>query len=182
LAENTQSFRSTTILSVRRDGEVAIAGDGQVTFGSTVWKRQAVKIRRMYQGTTLAGFAGSAADALSLFEKLEGKLETFRGNLTRSAVELAKDWRSDRILRRLEAQIIACDKETSMLISGTGDVLMPDDGVLAIGSGAAMALSAARALLKHTNLSAEEIVREAMTITADICIYTNHELTVECLK
>lgn len=174
-------LRSTTIVAARRDGEVAIGGDGQVTLGDTVMKHGAVKVRRLYEDRVLTGFAGSAADALALFEKLEGRLEEFRGNLPRAAVELAKDWRSDRALRRLEAQIIACDTETSLLVSGGGDVLTPDDGVVTIGSGSAIALGVARTLTKHTELSAEDVVREALLTTAGICIYTNDRLTVETL-
>ncbi len=175
-------LRSTTIVAVRRDGEVAIGGDGQVTLGDTVMKHGAVKVRRMYEDKVLTGFAGSAADALALFEKLEGRLEEFRGALPRAAVELAKDWRSDRALRRLEAQIIACDAETSLLVSGSGDVLTPDDGVVSIGSGASIALGVARALAKHTGLSAAEVVREALLTTSRICIYTNNQITVETLN
>jgi ATP-dependent HslUV protease subunit HslV len=145
-------------------------------------KHQAVKVRRMYDDRVLAGFAGSAADALALFEKLEARLEEYNGNLPRAAVELAKDWRSDRALRRLEAQIIACDPEESLLVSGGGDVLTPDDGVVAIGSGSSIALGVARTLTKHTDLSASEIVREALVTTADICIYTNTHITVETLS
>lgn len=175
-------LRSTTIVAVRREGEVAIGGDGQVTLGDTVMKHGAVKVRRMYEDKVLTGFAGSAADALALFEKLEGRLEEFRGALPRAAVELAKDWRSDRALRRLEAQIIACDAETSLLVSGSGDVLTPDDGVVSIGSGSSIALGVARALAKHTDLSAEEVVREALLTTSGICIYTNDQITVETLN
>ena len=182
-------FKSTTILSVRRDDEVAIGGDGQVTLNNTVVKHGSNKVQKIekiedkkvkYQ--VLVGFAGAAADAMSLFEKLEGKLDEHRGDLRRAAVELAKDWRSDRILRRLDAILAAADVRNSFLISGTGDLIAPDDGILAIGSGGTMALAAARALLKHTKLSASEIVREAIDITADICIYTNKHITVEVLK
>jgi ATP-dependent HslUV protease subunit HslV len=175
-------MRSTTIVAARRPDGVAIGGDGQVTLGDTVMKHEAVKVRRMYEDRVLAGFAGSAADALALFEKLEGRLEEFHGSLPRAAVELAKDWRSDRALRRLEAQIVACDAETSLLVSGGGDVLSPDDGVVSIGSGSSIALGVARTLTKHTDMSPEEIVREALLTTADICIYTNGHITVETLS
>jgi len=178
---NAPLYRSTTVLAVRRGNQVTIGGDGQVTFGSTVLKHHATKVRRMYRDQVLVGFAGSAADSLALFEKLESRLEEHHGALRRAAVELAKDWRSDRVLRRLDAQIIACDRETSMLITGDGDVLVPDDGVLAIGSGAATALGAARALLRHTDLDAEAIVRTSLEITAEICIYTNASLSIERL-
>ena len=175
-------MRSTTIVAVRTDGSVAIGGDGQVTLGDVAMKHQAVKVRRMHEDRVIAGFAGSAADALSLFEKLEGRLEEFHGSLRRAAVELAKDWRSDRVLRRLEAQIIACDSEVSLLVSGGGDVLSPDDGVVSIGSGSSIALGVARALTKHTDLSAEDVVRESLATAADICIYTNDHITVETLS
>lgn len=172
-------FKSTTILCVRRNNQVAIAGDGQVTLGNTVMKHNAKKIRRMYNGTILSGFAGGAADALTLFEKFEAKLEQYHGNLTRSAVELAKEWRTDRILRKLEALIAVADRNSSLIISGTGDIIEPDDGIVAIGSGGPYALSAARALVRHTNMSAREIAEEAMKITAEICIYTNSEILIE---
>ena len=175
-------IRSTTILCVRHNNQVAIAGDGQVTLGSTVMKHNAKKIRRMYNGTILSGFAGGAADALTLFEKFEAKLEQYHGNLTRSAVELAKDWRTDRILRKLEALIAVADRNSSLIISGTGDIIEPDDGLVAIGSGGPYALSAARALMRHTNMSAREIAEEAMKITAGICIYTNSEILIEELS
>ncbi len=171
--------RSTTILCVRRDGRVAIAGDGQVTVGNTIMKHNAKKIRRMYNGTILSGFAGGAADALTLFERFEAKLEQYHGNLTRAAIELAKDWRTDRILRRLEALMCVADGNASLIISGTGDIIEPEDGIMAIGSGGAYALAAARALISHTNMSAREIVEEAMKITAKICIYTNSEILIE---
>jgi ATP-dependent HslUV protease subunit HslV len=174
-------LRSTTVLAVRRADQVAIGGDGQVTFGATVLKHHATKVRRMYRDEVLVGFAGSAADSLALFEKLEARLEEYHGTLRRAAVELAKDWRSDRVLRRLEAQMIACDRETSMLITGNGDVLVPDDGVLAIGSGSATALGAARALLRHVDLNAEAIVRASLEITAEVCIYTNAHFSIERL-
>jgi ATP-dependent HslUV protease subunit HslV len=172
-------IRGTTVLAVRRDGKVALAGDGQVTFGNTVLKHRARKIRKLYKGKVLVGFAGATADALTLFEKLEKKLEAYSGQLLRSAVELAKDWRTDKILRRLEAFLIACDKDHLLLISGAGDVLEPDEDVLAIGSGGAMALAAAKALLRHTNLSAKEIAEIALRIASEICVYTNSEIVVE---
>lgn len=174
-------FHATTILCVRRDGKIAIGGDGQVSFGQTVIKSSARKIRTMLDGKVLAGFAGSSADAFTLFERFEGKLDEFRGNLTRAAVELAKDWRTDRILRKLEAMMIIADKEKIFTISGTGDVLEPDDDVTAIGSGGPYALAAARALLKHSKLGAREIVEEAMAIAAEICVYTNNKLSIEVL-
>ncbi|HKA90704.1 MAG TPA: ATP-dependent protease subunit HslV [Haliangiales bacterium] len=170
---------STTILSVRRDGKVVVAGDGQVTMGQTVMKATARKVRRMYDGRIIAGFAGSAADGIALFEKLEGKLKDFQGNLPRAAVELAKDWRTDRVLRRLEALLVVCDRERSFLLSGTGDVIEPDEGIVAIGSGGPFALAAGRALLEHTSLGARAIAEAALAIAADICIYTNRNVTVE---
>lgn len=172
-------LKSTTILCVRRNNQVAIAGDGQVTLGNTIMKHNAKKIRRMYNGTILSGFAGGAADALTLFEKFEAKLEQYHGNLTRSAVELAKEWRTDRILRKLEALIAVADRNSSLIISGTGDIIEPDDGIVAIGSGGPYALSASRALMRHTGMSAREIAEEAMKITAEICIYTNSEILIE---
>jgi ATP-dependent HslUV protease subunit HslV len=172
-------IRSTTILGVRCRGGVAIGGDGQVTMNQVVMKAQARKIRRLYGGAILSGFAGAAADAFALYEKFEAKLEQYHGNLARAAVELAKDWRTDRILRRLEALLIAMDRDRSLLISGTGDVIEPDDGVLAIGSGGPIALSAARALMAHTTLGARQVVEEALRITSEICIYTNRQITVE---
>lgn len=172
-------FHGTTILSVRRNNKVAIAGDGQITMGNTVMKRNAKKVRRMYNDKMLAGFAGTTADALTLFEKFEAKLEQYRGNITRAAVELAKDWRTDKVLRRLEALLAVVDAEHSFIISGNGDVIEPEDGIIAIGSGGPYALAAARALFNHTSLSAKEIVQEAMKIAAEICIYTNQEITVE---
>ncbi len=174
-------FHGTTILSVRRNGQVAVGGDGQVTLGNTVVKSQARKVRRLYRGTILAGFAGATADAFTLFELFEGKLEKHQGNLTRSAVELAKDWRTDRMLRRLEAMLMVADRETSLLLSGTGDVLEPEAGLMAIGSGGPYAQAAARALLENTDLNAREIVERGLNIAADICIYTNRELTLETL-
>lgn len=177
-------FRSTTILCVRKGKEVAIGGDGQVTLqdGKTIVKNSAKKIRKAYKDKILLGFAGAAADAMLLFEELEGKLERYSGDLRRAAVELAKDWRHEKRFSRVEAMLAAADEEASFLISGSGDVIVPDDGILAIGSGGSMALSAARAMLKHTNLSASEIVEEALKITADICIYTNSNISVETLK
>lgn len=172
-------LKSTTILCIRRDGRVAIAGDGQVTVGNTIMKHNAKKIRRMYNGTILSGFAGGAADALTLFERFEAKLEQYHGNLTRAAIELAKDWRTDRILRRLEALMCVADRNASLIISGTGDIIEPEDGIMAIGSGGAYALAAARALISHTNMGAREIAEEAMKITARICIYTNSETLIE---
>lgn len=172
-------FHATTILSVRRGGAVAIGGDGQVSLGGNVIvKQKATKIRTMDGGKILAGFAGSAADAFTLFSKFEEKLKSHSGNLVRSAVELARDWRTDRALHRLEAMIVLVDEKTSLLVSGTGDVIEPDDGILAIGSGGMFARAAAMALLQHTELSAKRIVEEALGIAADICVYTNHQLTV----
>lgn len=172
-------IRSTTILCVRKNGKVAIGGDGQVSMGNTVMKNTAKKIRRLYDGKILSGFAGSAADAFTLFELFEQKVQEFGGSLSRSAVELAREWRTDRMLRRLEALLIVADKEESFLISGTGDVISPDEGVIAIGSGGNYALAAARALYDHTNLSPKEIVESSMKIAADICIYTNNHITLE---
>jgi len=174
-------MRSTTILCVRHKNKVAIGGDGQVTFGDTVLKMGAKKIRRIYDGNVLVGFAGASADALTLFEKFESKLDQFNGNLSRAAVDLAKDWRTDRYLRRLEAQLIVADKEKSFLISGTGDVVEPDDDIVALGSGGPYALAAARALVKYAKLSAEEIVKESLMIAGTICIYTNTNIKVEVL-
>jgi ATP-dependent HslUV protease, peptidase subunit HslV len=173
------TFHATTILAVRRNGHVALGGDGQVTLGNTVMKHTANKVRRMYNNKVIGGFAGSTADAFSLFGRFEEKLEKFQGNLARSAVELAKDWRTDKMLRRLEAMLIVVDKESSFLISGTGDVIEPEDGTLAIGSGGMYAVSAAKALLRNTEMSAKEIVQEAMDITQTICIYTNSNITIE---
>jgi ATP-dependent HslUV protease subunit HslV len=171
--------RSTTILGIRHKGASAMGGDGQVTFGDTVLKTKARKIRKMYDDTILVGFAGAAADALTLFEKFEGKLEQYKGNLSRSVVELAKEWRTDRYLRRLEAQLAVMDKQQCFLVSGTGDVIEPDDSIVALGSGGPYALAAARALVKHTKLNAKEIVEEAMKIAGSICIYTNTNIIVE---
>ncbi len=172
-------IRSTTVFTIRRNGQVVMAGDGQVTMGDTVVKHQAKKIRRLYQNKILTGFAGSTADAFTLFERLEAKLEQYNGNLKRAAVELAKDWRMDRALRRLEALLLAADKDNSFILSGTGDVIEPDDDFAAIGSGAPYALAAARALGRHTDLSARQIAEEAMSIAASICIYTNREFVIE---
>ena len=172
-------YHATTILCVRHNGKVAMAGDGQVTIGDIVVKQGARKIRKLYSDRVLAGFAGSAADGMALFSKFESKLEEFRGNLKRASVELAKEWRTDRILRRLEALLIVADPENSYLISGSGDLIEPDDGILAIGSGGAYALAAARALLQYSNLSAKEICKESMKLAADICIYTNSNILVE---
>ncbi len=175
-------FSATTILCVRRNKEVAIAGDGQVSFGNTVIKSTANKVRTMGGSKVLAGFAGSSADAFTLFEKFEAKLEAHRGNLTRAAVELGKDWRTDRILRRLEAMMIVADSEKTFTISGTGDVLEPDDDVAAIGSGGPYALAAAKSLMRHTKLSAQKIVEEAMKVAAEICVFTNDKINIEELK
>lgn len=175
-------IRSTTILCVRRDGRVAMGSDGQVTVGTTVMKHNARKLRRLHHDRILAGFAGATADAFTLFEKFEAKLEEHRGNLTRAAVELAKDWRTDRVLRRLEALLAVADLEHSFVISGTGDVVEPEDGILAIGSGGPYALAAARALLGHSNLDARAVVEESMKIAGDIDIYTNQQLVMEELK
>jgi ATP-dependent HslUV protease subunit HslV len=174
-----QQFDGTTILSVRRGDKVVIGGDGQVSMGETVMKGNARKVRRLYQDRVLAGFAGGTADAFTLFERFEGKLEKHQGNLTRSAVELAKDWRTDRILRRLEAMLCVADKTASLVISGNGDVIEPEHEVMAIGSGGSYALAAARSLLENTELDARAIVEKALHIAADICIYTNHALVIE---
>lgn len=171
----------TTILAVRAGGSVALGGDGQVTLGATVVKHNAVKIRRLHEGKVLAGFAGGTADAMTLLDKFEGMLKKAQGNVAKAAVELAKEWRTDRFLRRLESLLLVADKERTLLISGQGDVIEPDDGVAAIGSGGPYALSAARALVKHTKLSPAEIVKEALEITAAICIYTNAQFDVETL-
>jgi ATP-dependent HslUV protease subunit HslV len=174
-------IRSTTILSVRHHNQVAIGGDGQVTLGDTAIKHGAKKIRKVHRDHVLLGFAGSASDALALYEKLEGKLEQYRGNLQRAAVELARDWRSDRVLRRIDALMIAVAAEGAYLLSGGGDVISPDDGVLAIGSGGSIAMGVAKALLKHASLTAAEIVEEALKITSDICIYTNNRIDIESI-
>jgi ATP-dependent HslUV protease subunit HslV len=177
-----QQFDGTTILSVRRGNQVAIGGDGQVTLGNVVIKATARKVRRLYQDRILAGFAGGTADAFTLFERFEAKLEKHQGNLVRSAVELAQDWRTDRILRRLEAMLAVADRESSLIITGAGDVLEPEFGIAAIGSGGAFAQAAARALLEHTELDPEAIVRESLGIAGDICIYTNKNFTIEKLE
>ena len=176
-----QTFHGTTILSVRRGNRVAMGGDGQVTLGNIVVKASARKVRRMYQDRILAGFAGGTADAFTLFERFEAKLEKHQGNLLRSAVELAKDWRTDRILRRLEAMLAVADRESSLIITGTGDVLEPEQGLVAIGSGGAYAQAAARALLESTDLAPVEIVKRALVIAGDICIYTNQQHVIESL-
>lgn len=172
-------MHATTILAVRHQDRTVLAGDGQVTFGNTVLKQSARKIRRLYNESILAGFAGSAADSFALFARFESKLEQYRGNLERAAVELARDWRTDRYLRRLEAMLIVADKKHTFLLSGTGDLIEPDDGIVAVGSGGPFAMSAARALARHSQLDARQIAEEAMKIAADICIYTNSNLTIE---
>ena len=177
----TLKTRSTTIISVRHKGNVVVAGDGQVTMGNTIVKHAARKVRRLYDGKVITGFAGATADAFTLFDKLEQKLEQYKGNLMRAAVELAKDWRTDKILRRLEAFLVAVDKDYSLLLSGTGDVIESDDGILAIGSGGPYAQAAAKGLIAHSDLGAEEICRESMNIAASICIYTNDDIIVEKL-
>jgi ATP-dependent HslUV protease subunit HslV len=176
---SSSTFHSTTILAVRHGGHAVLAGDGQVTFGQTVVKQGAKKIRRLYNDRILAGFAGSAADSFSLFSRFESKLEQYRGNLERSAVELAKDWRTDRVLRRLEAMLVVLDKTTTFLLSGNGDLIEPDDGIVAIGSGGPYALAAARALAQNTELDARTIASKAMAIAGEICIYTNANITLE---
>ncbi len=178
MASTLPRIRSTTILSVRRDGRVALGGDGQVTMGDTVVKSNSVKVRMLRGGKLVAGFAGAAADAFTLFEKFEEKLERYPGNLPRAVVELAKDWRSDRVLRRLEALLAVSDNQNGFIISGTGDVIEPDDGILAIGSGGSYAQAAARALMENTQLSPKEIVSRSLKIAGDICVYTNTNITV----
>jgi len=175
------SIRSTTVLCLRHRGQVAIAGDGQVTIGQTIVKAGARKIRKLYHDNVLAGFAGAAADAFTLFQRFEGKLEEHRGNLARAAVELAKDWRADRVLRRLEALLAVADRDHSFIVSGTGDLIEPDDGLIGIGSGGPYALAAARALVARSDLDAKSIATDAMRIAAGICIYTNDQITVETL-
>jgi len=177
-----ESFHGTTIVSVRRGGQVALGGDGQVTLGSIVIKQGARKVRRLYQDRILAGFAGATADAFTLFERFEAKLDKHQGNLVRSAVELAKDWRTDRILRRLEAMLAVADREASLIITGNGDVLEPEGGLISIGSGGPYAHAAAKALLDNTELQPAEIVKKALTIAGDICIYTNQSHTIESLE
>lgn len=178
---NEAKLHGTTVIAIRHRGEVVLAGDGQVTMKDTVLKHKARKIRRLYDGKVITGFAGATADAFTLFEKLEDKLKEFKGNLVRAAVELAKEWRTDKLLRRLEALLIAADSRHSLLISGSGDVIEPDDGVLAIGSGGPYALAAARALVAHSDLPASRIARAAMEIASSICIYTNAEIILESL-
>jgi ATP-dependent HslUV protease subunit HslV len=174
-----RQVRSTTILAVRRNGKVVIAGDGQVTMGETIVKTSARKVRRLYNDKVIAGFAGASADAFALFQRFESKLEQFHGQLNRAAVELAKDWRTDKLMRNLEALLLVADQQATLVVSGNGDVIEPDDGIVAIGSGGPYALSAARALAKHTDLSARQIAEEAMTIAGQICIYSNLNLVVE---
>ncbi|MBW2463226.1 MAG: ATP-dependent protease subunit HslV [Deltaproteobacteria bacterium] len=174
-------FRSTTIIAVRRDGQAAMAGDGQVSLGQTIMKGQARKVRRIADGKVVAGFAGATADAFTLLDRFEAKLKAHRGSLLRSAVELAKDWRTDRFLRRLEAMLIVMDAETTLLISGTGDVIEPDEGVVAIGSGGSYALAASRALMRHTELSAKDVAEQSISIAGEICVYTNDQIVVEVL-
>ncbi len=176
-----QQFEGTTILCVRRSGQVSLGGDGQVSFGNTKVKGNARKVRRLYDGKVLAGFAGGTADAFTLFERFEAKLQAHSGNLTRAAVDMAKDWRTDRMLRRLEAMLLVADKSAMLMITGSGDVMEPEYDILAIGSGGNFAQAAAKALLDNTELSAEEIVKRAMKIAADICVYTNQHLTLESL-
>lgn len=177
--KNTSRIRSTTILSVRRGGHLAMGGDGQVTMGESVMKHKARKIRRLYNDKVVAGFAGSTADALSLFSRFEQKLEEYHGNLSRAVVELAKEWRTDRALRHLEALLLVADEKSTYLVSGNGDVIEPDDGIVAIGSGGPYALAAARALAQHTEMSAKEIVTEAMLLAGQICIFTNDQIAIE---
>lgn len=181
MTKDSGRIRSTTILSVRRDGAVAMGGDGQVTLGDSILKSDAVKIRRLYKGQVLAGFAGSAADAFALLERFEGKLDEFKGNTKRAAIELAKEWRTDRVLRRLESLLAVADGQTSLIIGGNGDVIEPTDGILAIGSGGTCALSASRALVAHTKLSSREITEAALRIAGEINIYANQHITVETL-
>jgi len=172
-------IKSTTIICIRYKGQVAMAGDGQVSMNQTILKQTARKIRRLYKDKVLAGFAGATSDAFALFSRFENKLEEYRGNMSRAAIELAKDWRLDKALRQLEAVLIVADKESSFLISGTGDIVEPDDGIIAVGTGGPYALAAARALISHTGLSAREIVLEAMKISAGICVYTNDQIVIE---
>jgi ATP-dependent HslUV protease, peptidase subunit HslV len=176
---DSTAFHATTVVAVRHGGRVAMAGDGQVSIGATIMKHTARKVRRVYHDRVLAGFAGTAADAFTLFERFEGRLEQHRGNLRRAAVELAKEWRSDRVLRRLEALLAVADADASFIVSGTGEVLEPDDGLIGIGSGGPFALAAARALVAHSDLDAKAIAAEAMRIAAGICVYTNDQVTVE---
>jgi ATP-dependent HslUV protease subunit HslV len=176
-----QQAHATTVVAVRKNGQVAIGGDGQVTLGNTVMKGNATKVRRLANGSVIAGFAGSVSDAFALFERFETKLNEYNNNLLRAAVELGKDWRTDKYLRQLEALLAVADKERSLLLAGTGEIIEPEDGILAIGSGGSFALAAARALTKHTNLDAQAIVRESLEIAGDICIYTNKNIVVEIL-
>lgn len=175
------NFHGTTIVCVKKDGQVALGGDGQVTLGNTTVKHNAKKIRRIYEDKVCVGFAGSTADAITLFDKFESKLQEFRGNLKRAAVELGKDWRTDKILRRLEALLAVCDTENMFIISGSGDILEPDDNIIAIGSGGPFAQAAAKALAKHSSMNAKEIVEESLNIASEICIYTNNYISVEVL-
>ena len=179
MSSEAPKFHGTTVIAVRRDGHCAIAADGQVSLGQTVMKGRARKLRRLGDGRVVAGFAGASADAFTLLDRFEGKLASHQHNLARAAVELAKEWRTDRYLQKLDAMLIVMDKDTTLLLSGTGDVIEPDEGVIAIGSGGSYALAAARALLRHTDKSASEVAREAMRIAAEICIYTNDEITLE---
>jgi len=179
MMKDDNQIRSTTIVAVRHQGEAVVAGDGQVSLGNTVMKHEARKVRRLYHDKVVTGFAGARADAFTLFDKLEQKLEQFNGNLTRAAVELAKDWRTDKMLRRLEAMLIAADHENTFLLTGTGDVIEADDGILAIGSGGPYAQAAAKALVNHSDLGAEEICRAALDIAGTICVYTNKNIVVE---
>ncbi len=179
MQRDSSGIRSTTVLLVRRDGRVALAGDGQVTLGETVMKSSAKKVRRLYNDRILVGFAGATADAFSLLTRFESKLEQYHGNLERASIELSKEWRTDKLLRHLEALLVVADNKSSFLLSGNGDVIAPDDGVLAIGSGGSFALAAARALLKHTKLTAAEIAFEALSISGEICIYSNQNIVVE---
>jgi ATP-dependent HslUV protease subunit HslV len=176
-----EQYRGTTILSVRRNGKVVIGGDGQVTLGNTIMKGNARKVRRLYNGKVIAGFAGGTADAFTLFERFEAKLELHQGHLVRAAVELAKDWRTDKMLRRLEALLAVADENDSLIITGNGDVVQPEDDLIAIGSGGSFAQSAARALLDNTEMDAKDIVEKSLTIAGDVCIYTNHNFTIESL-
>src|SRR5215472_14798104 len=179
MKRKSHSIRSTTILLVRRNGQVALAGDGQVTMGESVMKASARKVRRLYNDKILAGFAGATGDAFSLLTRFEAKLEQYHGNLDRASIELSKEWRTDKVLRHLEALLVVADEKTSFLLSGNGDVIAPDDGILAIGSGGSYALAAARALLKHTALTAAEVAREALAVAGEICIYSNQNIIVE---
>lgn len=181
-AECRPPIRSTTILSIRRGDQVAMGGDGQVSFGHTVMKNNAIKVRQIYKDQVMVGFAGATADAFTLFDRFEKKLETYQGNLLRSSIELAKDWRTDKVLRRLEALLAVADSKSSLIISGTGDVIEPESDIMAIGSGGDYAKSAATALIKHTDLGAKKIVEAGLTIAADICVYTNHTFTILTLK